>query len=244
MIGPPPKVIGHRGAALSAPENTLAGFRRARALAAPWVELDVRLAKGDLPVVIHDDTLDRTTDGTGSVADCPPETLGTLDAGSWFGKRFAGERVPTMAEAAALIAALGLGLNIEVKAAAGREADTARLAVAATRQAWPADRAPPLMSSFSRQALQAAREAAPDWPRALLVDGLPADWHQAALGLGCTVICADHRRLDQRQVARVRAAGLALLAWTVNDPGRARQLFDWGVDGVFSDAPDRILAVA
>lgn len=237
-------MIGHRGAALSAPENTLAGFRRARALAAPWVELDVRLAKGDLPVVIHDDTLDRTTDGSGPVADCPPETLSALDAGSWFGRRFAGQRVPTMAEAAAFVAALGLGLNIEIKAAAGREADTARLALAAARQAWPADRPPPLVSAFSRIALRAAREAAPDWPRGLLVEGLPADWHEAALGLGCGVVCADHRRLDGRQAARVRAAGLGLLAWTVNDPGRARRLFDWGVDGVFSDAPDRILAVA
>lgn len=238
----PPKVIGHRGAAGSAPENTLAGFRRAAALGAAWVEFDARLTADGQAVVFHDDRLERTTDGRGRLADATLAELRGLDAGGWFAPAFSGERVPTVTEALAAIAALGLGANIEIKPEPGRDEAVARAVLLAALAAWPADRAPPLVSSFSLQALAAARQVAPGWPRGLLVDRLPSDWRDITVELGCAAVHCGHRALDARTVASVRDSGLLVLAWTVNDPRRARRLWDWGVTGIFSDVPDRLLA--
>ncbi|MBY0430513.1 MAG: glycerophosphodiester phosphodiesterase [Rhodospirillales bacterium] len=236
-----PKVIGHRGAATSAPENTLAGFRRAHALKAPWVELDVKLTADFQAVVIHDDRLERTTSGRGRVAETTLADLKTLDAGSWFSPDYAGEAVPTLAEALRLIAGLGLGVNIELKPNPGQAAATARIALAEARAAWTAPSTPPLISSFSREALAVAVELAPDWPRGLLAEGLPADWRQAADALDCAALHLDQRGLGRDVVMGIKAAGFGLLCYTVNDPARARELRAWGVDGVFSDVPEKLL---
>lgn len=239
-----PKVIGHRGAAASAPENTLAGFRRAAALAAPWVEFDARLTADGQAVVIHDDRLERTTDGHGRVADRTLAELRRLDAGRWFDAAFAGEPVPTVAEAMTEIAALGLGANIEIKPDRGREADTARVALAEAAAVWPSDRPAPLVSSFSQEALAAARAVVPDWPRGFLVDRLPSDWRDITVRLACCTVNCNQRHLDAGAVAGIREAGLAVLAWTVNDPRKARRLWDWGVAGLFTDVPEVLLATA
>ncbi|MBW7852325.1 MAG: glycerophosphodiester phosphodiesterase [Rhodospirillales bacterium] len=238
----PPKVIGHRGAAGSAPENTLAGFRRAAALGAPWVEFDARLTADGQAVVFHDDRLERTTNGRGRLATTPVAELRRLDAGAWFGAAFAGERVPTVGEALALIAALGMGANMEIKPDPGRDGKVARAAMEAALAAWPEGREPPLVSSFSSAALVVAREVAPDWPRGLLVDRLPSDWRDITVRLDCATLHCGHRGLDARGVAAVRDAGLEVLAFTVNEPDRARRLWDWGVAGVFTDFPERLLA--
>lgn len=239
-----PKVIGHRGAAASAPENTLAGFRRAAALAAPWVEFDARLTADGQAVVFHDDRLERTTNGHGRLADRTLAELRRLDAGGWFDPAFAGEPVPTVAEAMREIAALGLGANIEIKPDQGREAETARVALAAAAAAWPSDRPAPLVSSFSQTALAAARATVPDWPRGFLVDRLPSDWRDITVRLGCRTVNCNQRHLDAAMVADIRQAGLAVLAWTVNDPRKACRLWDWGATGLFTDVPEVLLAAA
>lgn len=239
-----PKIIGHRGVAGLAPENTLAGFRLAAALAVRWVEFDVRLSRDGWPIVFHDDDLDRTTDAIGLVRDHDLEQLRKLDAGSWFGpldgQDFSGERIPTLTEALAVIAEAGLGVNIEIKPDTGREAETARIAIETAQDCWPAAAPPPLLSSFSRIALTVARDLAPDWPRGLLVNGLPADWRKAARDLDCRTVNVNHRMLDTAAVAAVKQEGYDLLAYTVNDRDRARRLWQMGVDAVFSDRPDRI----
>ncbi len=240
MIDVPP-VIGHRGAAAHAPENTLASFRAAAALGCRMVEFDVRLSADGVPVVFHDDSLERTTDGAGAVAACPLAGLRRLDAGRWFAPAFAGEPIPTLAEALVLCAGLGLAVNIEIKPEAGAEATTARAAMAVARAAWPPGLPPPLVSSFRPAALAAAALAAPDWPRGLLVGGVPADWRQRAEALGCVALHADEAGLDQAAVAAVRAAGLAVLAYTVNDSARAEALWRAGVAAVFADAPDHVM---
>jgi glycerophosphoryl diester phosphodiesterase len=237
-----PCVIGHRGAALSAPENTLAGFRRAAALHVAWVEFDVRLTRDARVILLHDDTLDRTTTGSGPAAALFFEQIRRFDAGAWFSADFAGQRVPSLEETIDLLAELGLGAVIELKPGPGAEAATGRAAAAIVAERWPATRPPPLLSSFKPAALAAAREVAPQLERALLVGGLPRDWQSQTAALGCTMLHADQRKLDQATVAAVRAQGLPLFAYTVNLPDRARQLYDWGVGAVFSDCPDRVAA--
>ena len=233
------RVIGHRGAAARAPENTLAGLRRAKALGCSWVEFDVRLTGDGVPVLCHDSRLDRTTDGSGLIADLPLAALRARDAGSWFGPQFAGERVPTLEEALALAAELELGANIEIKADRGRDYATAA-AVARIVKHLGGRASTVLVSSFLASAIAALRDLVPLVPRGILFRLVPRGWAAIALGLGCTMIGADHRRLRPRRVAAIRAAGYQLAAYTVNDPARARLLFDWGVASVFSDAPDII----
>jgi glycerophosphoryl diester phosphodiesterase len=239
-----PQVIGHRGAAASAPENTKAGFARAAALGAAWVELDVQLTRDGIPVVFHDDTLERTTSGRGALVDTDLAGLKRLDAGAWFAPGFAGEPVPTLEEVLVLLVELGLSVNLEIKAgeARGRETCLGGLAVACA--VWPADRPKPLMSSFAESALIAAAEAAPEWPRGLLCETWPEDWRQRTTRLDCRSLHVHWRHLTASRVAAVKEAGLAVLAYTVNERRLARRLWDWGVDAVFSDRPERLLVGA
>ncbi len=242
---PLPRVIGHRGAAALAPENTLAAFRRAAVAGARWVEFDVRCTADGVPVVFHDATLGRTTDGRGRLDRTPLAALRRLDAGAWFGPEYAGEPVPTLEEALGLLAALGLGANIEVKADGDADAAaTAQASVAAARRVWPADAPAPLLSSYSPAALAAAAAAAPAWPRGLVRRRLSRDDLAAVQELGCRSLHLDHRRLNGVQVGAVRAAGLVPVAWTVNDADRAGRLWRWGVAAVITDDPGRMAAAA
>jgi len=238
----PPRVIGHRGAKATAPENTLAALRQSVAEGASWVEFDVKLTADGHPVLIHDETLERTTNGKGKVAETSLADIRALDAGSWFGRRFAGEKVPTLEEALELMSGLAMGFNLEIKPCPGREAETAKVALACVRKLWPGFLAPPVISSFKHDALAAAREAAPELPRGLLAERLPADWKRLAEELGCSFIHPGARALTREDVAAVKAAGFPLLVWTVNDPARARELVAWGVDSIITDAPAAIIA--
>jgi len=240
---PLPFVIGHRGAAAYAPENTLAGFRAAKAMGCAWVEFDVRLTADGTPVLCHDDGLERTTNGSGHISKLPLAAVRQFDAGNWFGQGFIGERVPVLAEALELCRELGLGANIEIKAERGRGPATAG-AVAATLERLAGRLPPVLVSSFLPGAVAEMAEQTPSIPRAILYRKVPRDWATTAARLGCSTVNADQAYLSEPIAADIRVAGYPLLAYTVNDPARARQLFGWGVTSVFSDAPDIILAVA
>lgn len=234
-----PPVIGHRGATARAPENTLAGLRRAKELGCTWVEFDVRLTGDGALVLCHDPRLDRTTDGTGRISAHTLVAIRECDAGSRFAVAFAGEKIPTLDEALTLAAELDLGVNIEIKADRGWQYATA----AAVAQALGrlGDRLPALLvSSFDRSAMADLHKLAPWAARGILFRIVPRDWAEIASRLDCAVIGADHRRLRPRRVAEIRAAGYQLAAYTVNDPARARLVFGWGVTSVFSDAPDII----
>ncbi len=244
-MSPPdfPKVIGHRGACAYAPENTLASFRKAAEQGARWVEFDVRLTRdGDL-VLMHDDTLKRTTNGTGRVIDHDGASLTKLDAGSWFGAAFAGERVPTLAECIALLADLKLGADIEIKTAPAATPATAAALARILDAHWPQAAPPPLISSFEVSALEAMKALAPQWPRGVLVQKLEGEWRRLLDRLDAATFILDHRPLSEESVAAALQGGRPVLCYTVNDPSRARDLFDWGVSGVFTDRPDAILAV-
>lgn len=232
---PYPRIVAHRAGGSVAPENTLVGLRAAAGLGFGGVEVDVRLAACGTPVLIHDATVDRTTDGYGTVSDLSAAELRRLDAGVWFGNEYAGEPVPTLEAAMVLARATGLWMNLELKAEGDEAAETGAVVARAVAKHWGDASPPPLLSSFSEAALAAARDAAPDLPRALLVESLPADWRERAEGLGCRALHADHRRLTRELVDTIHAAGLAVAAYTVNDPGRAITLFEWGLDGLFTD---------
>jgi glycerophosphoryl diester phosphodiesterase len=232
-----PRVIGHRGAAASAPENTLAGLRAAKVLGCRWVEFDVRLTGDGEPVLLHDDRLERTTDGRGKLSVLSLAAVRTHDAGVWFDTSFAGEQVPTLEEALMLLAELGLGANIELKAARDRETATGTVVADLLDRTWPSGAPPLLVSSFQLSALAGARRRAPGIPRGVLFHAVPRSWRALAERFGCVTIHADHRRLRPTIVSEIRRAGYPLLAYTVNDPKRAKTLFDWGVTSVFSDVP-------
>ena len=235
-----PLVIGHRGAAGRAPENTLTGFRKAKTLGCSAVEFDVRLTADGALILCHDPDLDRTTTGQGRISAQSLAAIRDTDAGLRFDPAFAGERVPTLDEALLLAAELELASNIEIKADRGREYATAA-AVADTLIRLRGRVGPMLVTSFLPHAVAALRVLAPEIPRGILFRLVPRNWADAALRLGCVAIGADHRRLQARRVAAIRGAGYPLLAFTVNSPARARLLFAWGVTSVFSDIPDIIL---
>jgi glycerophosphoryl diester phosphodiesterase len=239
-----PPVIGHRGAAACAPENTLAGFRRAKELDCHWVEFDVRLTADDQLILLHDEKLERTTNGRGKAALLPLAEIRRYDAGCRFGPSFRGERVPTLAEAVVLLGELGVGANVELKAVRGREAETGAMAASLLRGLWPPQLPAPLISSFSPKALAAVRACAPRIARGILFRAVPRNWRVLPERLGCATIHADHRGLHPALVAEIRESGYPLLAYTVNDPGRANTLFGWGVTSVFSDVPHILFAAA
>ena len=199
----------------------------------------MRLTGDGALVLCHDPRLDRTTSGSGLVSATSLAAIRECDAGSWFDPSFAGERVPTLDEGLLLAAELDLGANVEIKSDRGREYATA--AAVATAVQRLSGRCPAvLVSSFLPSALAALRELAPQIPRGVLFRFIPRGWAELARGLGCAMIGADQRRLRLRHVAAICGAGYRLAAFTVNDPARARLLFDWGVASVFSDTPDII----
>jgi glycerophosphoryl diester phosphodiesterase len=238
-----PEVIGHRGAAAYAPENTLEGIREAARRGVRWVEFDAKLTADHVVVLMHDDSLDRTTNGQGLVAQTDYAEILALDGGGWFGAPWRGARVPMLAEALDLILELDMRANVEIKPCAGRDDDTAEAVVDVIRRAWPTDRPWPLLSSFSEQSLSAAQDAAPEIPRGLLIWTYAADWAEAAARLGCQAVHCAQEHLTAPWAAAIRSAGFALAAYTVNDPAHARALLDSGVQCLISDCPDALLGV-
>lgn len=237
-----PPVIGHRGAAAAAPENTLASIAKAKALGASWIEFDVKLTEDGRPILFHDDRLERTTDGQGPVAATTLASIRRLDAGSWFDPSFRGEPVPTFEEALALCAELGLGINVEIKPCPGREQETAAATMKALRELWPRSMPAPLISSFAPASLRVAQEMAPEMPRGYLAGTLPRRWRAQMVEYGCATLHLNHRRIVPWQRATVVAAGVPLVLYTVNNGLAARRCLEAGIAAVFTDHIDRVLA--
>jgi glycerophosphoryl diester phosphodiesterase len=230
--------MGHRGAAALAPENTLAGFRRAAATGVRWVEFDVMLTGDAVPVLFHDDNLKRITGRDALMAHTPYSVVRTLDAGAWFGAEFAGERIATLEAAIAVLAELQLSANIEIKPTPGRDRETSAAIADLLARCWPAAAPPPLISSFSREALAVMHAHTPALPRGWLSLRLPRNWLSVARGLECATVHVAGKWLTAKRAARIKAAGYGLAAFTINDPKRARTLLDWGVDSIITDSPD------
>jgi glycerophosphoryl diester phosphodiesterase len=234
-----PRIIGHRGAAANAPENTLESLREAARLGATWVEFDAKLTSDGVPVLFHDETLERTTGQPGLVRETSLAALQALDAGSWFGPQWRDCRVPTLEQALRLLAELGLHPNIEIKPCPGREHETSYAVIEAVRRAWLPRRAP-LLSSFSLESLAAVYDMAPALPRGLLIWEPPPDWAAPARELRCFSVHCAQQYVTEAWAREIKAARYGLAVYTVNEPLVARTLIGWGVDSIITDRVDLI----
>jgi glycerophosphoryl diester phosphodiesterase len=229
-----PLLIGHRGYPARYPENTMASFRGAMESGCDMIELDVTLTRDRKVVVIHDDTLDRTTTGKGRVGECSLEEIKTLDAGSWFDARFASERVPELLEVLKLTVGRCM-LNIEIKTSAVEEdfpADAIEhQVVALVKSGGAMDRV--IISSFDQRVLQ--RIAAMEAPPAIaLISGHAADRNVLDLLLALKAFSWHPRfkALTRDQVDMLHAAGLKIFPWTINTREEAKKILTLGVDGL------------
>ena len=239
---PLPRVFAHRCGGALAPENTLAGLRIAAALGFRAVEFDVMLSADGSPWLIHDETLERTTNGTGRVCLTPDRVLNSLDAGAWRHRAFAGEALPTFAAAVALCRQLGLSANVELKPAAGYEAQTGEVVARAVCKLWQG--APlPLVSSFSSVALASARAVAARLPLGMLWRRAPDDWLLQVDALDAYSVHLAWDLLDEHVVAAAQARKIPVLCYTVNARASAEALFMRGVAAIFSDRLDLLAAL-
>ncbi|MBV6634137.1 MAG: glycerophosphodiester phosphodiesterase [Alphaproteobacteria bacterium] len=220
-----------------APENTLAGIDQAAREGASWVEFDVKLTADGIPILMHDVSLKRTTGHRALVRDTSYRTIRHLDAGYRFHDSFTGEAVPTLPEALARCALLGITPNIEIKPCIGRERTTALAVTEAIKAYWPKGEPPPLLSSFSAKSLLAARRDAPGYPRGLLANRLPKDWRRLHQRLELSAIHLNGMHITTAQMADLRAANLPVVAWTINHPRLATSLIATGVGTIITDCP-------
>ena len=237
---PYPRLAAHRGAGKLAPENTLAAFRYGYARGYRMIECDAKLSADGVAFLLHDATLDRTTNGRGRADALDWRALSQLDAGSWHSPAYAGEPLPTLAAVAAWCRANSVRLNIEIKPTPGRDRETGAAVALDAKALWAGSDVPPLLSSFSEDALDAARVAVPELPRAFLTERLPEDWRERVLRLGCIAVDAKHTGLTAERVAEIRDAGLRGATWTANDPARVTDLLRFGVDTIITDEVQRI----
>jgi glycerophosphoryl diester phosphodiesterase len=228
-------VIAHRGASGTRPENTLVAFRRAVELGAHMIELDVQCARDGAVVVIHDETLDRTSDGVGPVCNRTLAELSELDAGRWFGAEWAGERIPTLA---AVLRAVSIPINVELKPTGDDGLERRTLAV--VEAAGALQRV--VFSSFAAEslvrlrALSATAELAVLWDRTAVAGAL-----RLAEGVGARALHVRTSRSAPESIAAGHAAGLQVRVWTVNTRAVLAPLQVAGVDAVFTDYPERFL---
>jgi len=230
-------VFGHRGASREAPANTLPAFLRAAELGADGIELDAHLSRDGQVVVIHDSSLEGTTDGHGLVRDRTLAELKELDAGRWFSPAFAGERIPTLQE---VMDAVGqrLLLNVELKSRGGGEEPLARAVVGLIERNNLLGRV--LVSSFSRRAIQCVRELDPRVPIGSLYEFDPfvplRPWPRELARP--EALHPYHRMLSRAFVRWAKRRGYRIHTWTVDDPARMQQLVDWGVEIIITNRPD------
>jgi glycerophosphoryl diester phosphodiesterase len=235
---PWPHVFAHRGGGSLAPENTLEALDVAARHGA-GVEFDVMLSADDTPHLIHDETLERTTSGRGRVADASDAALAQLDASAGF-DGVKGARVPRLVDAALRCRELHLAVNLEIKPSQGRDTRSGEVIARLAQQCWRDAPLPPLLSSFSEDALAAAARSAPELPRGLLVEAVPADWQARCARLGAVALHADARHITAAQMRSIQNAGLWLVLYTENDAARADELFALGASAIITDRPDLI----
>lgn len=228
---PPPTIIGHRGARGLAPENTLLALDTGIRSGAPWVEFDVQRHPSGALLLFHDLHLERTTDGQGWLADTPLQRLRALDAG-------AGQNIPTLEEALDLIEQRA-AVNVELKTASGTAEAVAAVLRRYVAAGWPPERL--LVSSFHWPELYEFKQAAPEIPVAPLVCGVPLHWAGSAVELGAAALNLSAEFVDPRLVADAQGHGLRVNVYTVNRVDELQRLQALGVDGVFTDYPDRLL---
>jgi glycerophosphoryl diester phosphodiesterase len=231
-------VIAHRGASGYAPENTLAAFKRALALGATFIETDLQLSRDSHFVAIHDDTVNRTTNGQGKVHDLSLVELRRLDAGSWFGSEFAGERIPTLPEILEFAKKHDAVFYLELKPSGSWGGE--HTLIGALRSSGEIART--IVISFDPSILEAVRKIEPTVMTGLLFDGQIELPLQRAVEIGARQLAMRGDLVTPALLAEARKHDLQVVCWTVNQPAHMRLLIEAGVDGIMSDYPDRLVA--
>ncbi len=246
MNWPYPRWIAHRGAGKLAPENTLAAFRLGAQYGYRMFECDAKLSADGLPFLLHDATLQRTTNArsvwsgqSATAGDHSWAELSQLDAGAWHSRAYAGEHIPTLEGLARFCLANGHFLNIEIKPTPGTERHTGEVVARHAARLWAGASVPPLLTSFNPEALEGAQATQPELPRGLLLDTLWKGWLETALRLECAAVVCNYALWDTSTVTQARSAGLRTLSYTVNDEWAAERLIALGTDGIITDRVDR-----
>lgn len=240
---PWPRLVVHRLAGTLAPENTLAALNLAARMGVRAVETDVMLTRDGVAVISHDPQLGRVVASDACVADLSLKQLRELDAGQRFGKEWAGEKIPLLTEVIETALRQHVFLNLEIKPSSEALAEaTARETVRVVREMLPRE-AFPLLSSFSRNALLSAKNAAPELPRGLLLEGRVPDWEDAAQNLEVRTVHPDDSVSDD-MIRRAKFHGWGIMCWTIDDVSQGRALLARGVDALCTNRPDRFLSAS
>jgi glycerophosphoryl diester phosphodiesterase len=232
--------IAHRGASGYAPENTFAAFRRAIAMGAGFIETDLQLSRDARFVAIHDATVNRTTNGQGTVHDMTLAELRRLDAGSWFGSEYAGERIPTLDEILEFAKKHDVVFYLEIKPTGSWGGEHAL--ISALRESGEIART--AVISFDPVILEGVRKIEPTVMTGLLYDGQISNPLDKALEIGARQVAVRGDLVTPRLLKEARERDLQVVCWTVNHPAHMRLLAEAGVDGIISDYPDRLLELA
>lgn len=243
---PYPRWIAHRGAGKLAPENTLAAFRVGARYGYRMFECDVKLSSDGIPFLMHDATLERTTNAADALghglstvgSDHPWSTLSLLDAGGWHSRSYAGETLPTFEAIARYCLNNAYGLNIEIKATPGDEYHTGEVVARHAARLWHGTSVPPLLTSFDVASLEGAQKSQPELPRGLLLEELWTGWLETALRLGCVAVVCDQVLWDTSSTTQAQSAGLRCLSYTVNEASEVKRLLELGLDGLITDRVD------
>ncbi|MBJ3785035.1 glycerophosphodiester phosphodiesterase family protein [Devosia sediminis] len=231
------EVQAHRGASAIAPENTIAAFRAAAEAGAKWVELDVALSADGTLVVIHDDSVDRTSSGTGSLGDLTAAQISGFDGGAWFDARFTGERIPTLAETIAALGELGLSANVEIKQHKHHKSLDQLVHTVQADIGRRSAKTDIMISSFDPEALKAMHQLEPGLEMAMLWGRPPEDWAEQLAAIPATTIHMHFKALSIGMLEETTRRGIKVRAWTCNDPVQLVSFWGAGLTGVITDDP-------
>lgn len=229
-------IIGHRGACGHCPENTVVSFETAKRMGAEWIETDVSITADGIAIIFHDDSLNRCTNSKGLLLNTPFEHIQKLDAGSWYSQEFMGEPIPTLEQLIDACHRLQLKLNLEIKSPVGWEWETVEAIAPIIRKKWNPNW-PLILSSFNKEALRAAKQLLPEYPRGMNTEAIPRHWHMLMQQYDCHSLHFYAPYVEEEKVKAIKAAGYKVLSYTVNDAAEARGLVKMGVDAVFTDYP-------
>jgi glycerophosphoryl diester phosphodiesterase len=230
-----PRLIAHRGGGSLAPENTVAAIRLGQSLGYRMHEIDVKLSQDGVPMLLHDSTLERTTNGKGRAADLPWSALRVLDAGGWHSVEHRGEPVPSYEEAVKQLRSKGTACHVEIKPTPGFDRATGTTVALETRRLWEGSPLPPIFSSFSFEAMLAAKEAAPEIPRGWLISSFTdADWERLE-AVEAVSLHTNHKHVRPGLIPELHARGYKVLLYTINEADLAQRWLDAGADMIVTD---------
>lgn len=232
------KIIAHRGYSSNAPENTLVAFQQAIDFGADGLECDVHLTKDGEVVVIHDEILGRTTNGSGFIKDKSLEEMGKLDAGSWFGSQYGGEKVPTLRELLELVKDTDLLLNVEIKSARIAYPGIEQKVVQELQEFGLIEQS--IISSFNHQTLAVIKQIEPALKTGILHTSVLYKPLEYASMLNIDAFHGYHHHFSPELIKEAQAKGLYVNLWTVDEPADIKRLIELGVDGIITNYPDRV----